>query len=183
MTATTTISVNRNAAEVQAAIEAANRLPEDQAQALRQHRAALRERARTEAASGQFAGADDAAGAEAEEAALPREDVAAVVIALPDGREVEFGPPAGISLTMRLMTGFPQVPMTQANEIWLKTLMSVRAIDGVAARTVGNIVDAQKLANDIGDGALALLTEAYLRFWPPPRREDLKVIQKKMRGG
>ena len=176
-----TITVNRDAAAAQGAIEAANRLPDEQVQALRARRAALREKARAEAVSGQFAGAEPQDGAE-DVTVPPREDVAAVIIALPDGREVEFGPPAGVSLTMRLMTGFAQMPMTAANEVWLKTLMCVRTINGGAVRAVGNIVDAQKLANDIGDEALALLTEAYLQFWPPPRRADLKVIQKKMRG-
>lgn len=182
MPAAAQITVNRDAAAVQAAIEEANRLPEEQAHALRKRRAELRERARAEAASGQFAGADDAAQDEMEDVA-PREDVVAVVVALPDGRQVEFGPPQGVSLTMRIMTAFGQQQMSPTSEVRMKTLMCVRAIGGVPVRAIGNIVDAQRIANELGDEAIDLLTEAYIEYWPPPRRTDLRVIQKKMRGG
>ena len=154
-------------------------------EAVRERRRRQVEQARTEAASGMVAGADapQDAGTVQDVAAEPtRQDVESVRVHLPDDRIVDFGPPPGVSLTMRMMSGFAHMTMSAQAETRIKALMCVRAIDGIKARPVISMLEAQQAANDLGDMAVDLLTETFMQMWPPARISDLRIIEKKMRG-
>ncbi len=112
--------------------------------------------------------------------AAPREDVESVELSLPDGRVVEFGPPNGVSLTLRVAT-FPDMPPRAVGLV--QVLMCVRSIDGQAQRPLNNMVDVQKLANTLGDPAIDLLATLYTELWPPLSPSDLPTIKKNLRRG
>jgi len=114
---------------------------------------------------------------ETETEAAPREDVDSVEVQLPCGL-VEFGPPAGVSLTMRIAT-FPDV--TARSTMVLRVLMYVRAIDGKPMRAITNMTEAQRLANIIGDRYIDYLADLMTTYWPPINTADLPVIKKNLR--
>ena len=110
----------------------------------------------------------------------PREMLDSVVLQTPVG-EIEFGPPSGVSLTMRiaLMTGESN-PNRVMNAMY-RTLMCVRKIDGAAVTPITNDVEAQYLANKLTDPVLDYLFEVLRENWPAPDSKDLQVLRKNKR--
>lgn len=107
-----------------------------------------------------------------------REDVESVEVTLPDGRVIEFGPPNGVSLTMRVAT-FPDVPPRATG--LLQVLMCIRSVDGTIPRQMNSMIDAQKMANVLGDQAIDILATIYSETWPPVTTADLPTIKKNLR--
>lgn len=109
-----------------------------------------------------------------------REDVESIEITLPDGRVVEFGPPPGVSLTMRVAT-FPDLPQRAAPV--LQVLLCVRSLNGEPVRALNSMVDMQRLSNQLGDSVIDLLARLYVDLWPPLTVSDLPTIKKNLRRG
>ena len=114
-----------------------------------------------------------------ETASGPRQSVESVELILPDGRYVLFGPPAGISLTMRIINlGGQQSSMKNT---LLRVLMCVREIEGVKPEVVADDISATKLANILGDDAIDVLSAVYLENWPGVKKSELPRIKKNLR--
>lgn len=114
------------------------------------------------------------------EPAPVREPIDFVTIQTPSG-EIEFGPPPGVSLTMRIamMTGEDTVNRLQS--ALLRTMMCVRKINGRIVTPITSMVEAQFLANQLGDPTLDFLFQTMNENWPPPARGELQVISKNKR--
>jgi hypothetical protein len=112
-------------------------------------------------------------------ATQPREDVESIEFILPDGRLVVFGPPSGISLTMRIlnMGGNP----SPLKSTLYRVLMCVREIDGVRPELVVDDITAQKLSNMLGDNNIDILSGLYSEYWPGVRKSDLPLVKKNLR--
>ena len=110
----------------------------------------------------------------------PREDVDSVTVKTPAGT-IEFGPPSGVSLTLRLATMMGEDNPNRIQSAMLRTLMSVRSIDGQPVSPITSMVGAQALANLLGDHVLDFLYTTMLETWPPPRKGDLQILRKNKR--
>jgi hypothetical protein len=117
---------------------------------------------------------------ETAEPVKPREPIDSVMIATPAG-EVEFGPPPGISLTMRIASMMGETNPNRTTHAMLRTLMCVRSIDGKPVTPVTNMVEATHLSNMLGDGVLDFLYSVLVDNWPPPAPADLQVVRKNKR--
>lgn len=111
----------------------------------------------------------------------PREDVESVEVELLDGRKVYFGPPPGVSLTMRIAITFPGA----ASELdrLARICMSIRSVDGQPMRAITNIVELTAVANAIGDAGIDELNFWFDRHWGVLRISDLQLLKKNLRGG
>lgn len=117
---------------------------------------------------------------ETREPSPAREPIDSLVIATPVG-EIEFGPPPGVSLTMRIATMMGEENPNRIQSAMLRTLMCVRKIDGKTVTPVTTMVEAQYLANQLTDPVLDFLFTTYLETWPPPAPGELQVISKNKR--
>ena len=99
----------------------------------------------------------------------------------PAGLAIEFGPPPGISLTVRIATQFPDASNNAAQESLLRALLSVRKINGQPAPAISTWIDVQRVANAIGDHGLDVLGYALIRYWPPLTTKTLPAIKKNLR--
>lgn len=165
----TNLSIKRDVSP-DAAQTAMQKAAEETRDAVRQRREEMMAKARAEAQAIPLA-------VEEEVDETPREDLDSVTLTLPCG-EVEFGPPPGVSLTVRVAT-FPDAP--SRGNVLLRVLMCVRSIDGKPVRPLANMVDVQRLANIIGDQYLDVLAELYNQYWPPLSVRDLPTIKKNPR--
>ena len=84
----------------------------------------------------------------------PREDIETIELKLPDGRDVVFGPPAGVSLTARVAILMAGQPPSDALDLIARCCISVRSIDGQRPPAITSRVDVQKVANLLGDNSL-----------------------------
>lgn len=116
-----------------------------------------------------------------------RENIESIEIPLQDGRVIEYGPPAGISLSDRIARLYSGRPATDGGpdpgltEYRLtRLLMGVRSIDGQPV-AVNNLIDRTKLANRLGDQAIDLLNLFDSRHWPPLMESELPAIKKNLR--
>lgn len=111
----------------------------------------------------------------------PREDIDTIELTLPDGRMVVFGPPNGVSLTMRIsmLLGERQ---TETMHSLARVCMCVRSLDGKPLPPIGNMVDLQKACNILGDAALDLLGFQLTLCWPPMLLGELPNVKKNLRG-
>jgi hypothetical protein len=127
--------------------------------------------------------AADAAAAKATDTAAadtPREDLDSVEFELPDGRTIILGPPPGIALQIRIsnMLG----PKLDAYTAALyRALLSVRQVGSELTRPLVNEVDAQALANKIGEDGVDLCILAMNKYWPPVTTKDLRIVKKNPR--
>jgi hypothetical protein len=112
----------------------------------------------------------------------PREDVESIEVKLLDGRTVLFGPPKGVSLTMRIAMNFPEATTNPMIDRLARVLMSVQSIDGKRPIQIGNMVDLTKLANEIGDIGIDELFTWLNRYWGDLRINDTQVLKKNLRG-
>jgi hypothetical protein len=143
--------------------------PEEAAQ-IQARRTEIRNRHRGE--NGQFA-------KEAEQPTppAPREPVETIELTLPNGRAVKYGPPADVALTFRVIdicgddNGAAKVAV-------VRSLLCIREIDGKPVPAIANMVDAQKLANMVGDDGLDVLYLLHNTTWPPLTLRDLPTIKK-----
>jgi hypothetical protein len=108
------------------------------------------------------------------------EPLDSIVLQTPIG-EIEFGPPAGVSLTLRIAIMMGEENPNRIQNAMLRTLMSVRSIDGKHVSPVGSMVEAQALANMLGDGVLDFLYLTMVETWPPPKKADLQILRKNKR--
>lgn len=110
----------------------------------------------------------------------PRENVESVVLQMPNGKEVEYGPrKASTIIAMANIFGNTQ-PNTSTLQV-VTTLMWVRKIDGDDIAMPANMVDIQKLANELTDEGVDILMMARMKFWPGVSRDDLPVLKKNLR--
>lgn len=129
--------------------------------------------AAAEAQDGEGEGGDEAATA-------TREDVETVELKLPDGRMVLFGPPSGVATQLKVasLLGADLNPYTSH---LMRSLLSVRQIDGKPVPAIGNRVDAHRVANMVGEDGVELLGVALNTYWPPVSIADLAVVKKNLR--
>lgn len=99
----------------------------------------------------------------------------------PKGATVLFGPPAGVSMTMRILQLLGTRQVNQNTIGVLKVLLSVRRIDDWQAPAITNLMDAQRMANKIGDTALDILSMTYVQCWPTIQIDQLPILKKNQR--
>ena len=124
----------------------------------------------------------DTADVDAAVAEKPREDIETVECRLPDGREVVFGPPSGVSLTARVAMLMAGQPPSDAMDMIARCCISVRSLDGKKLPPITNRVDIQKCANIIGDAGLDVLAYLLSEYWPAVKLKELATIKKNLRG-
>lgn len=116
-----------------------------------------------------------------------RENIDSIEIPLRDGRIIDYGPPAGISLSDRIARlysgramaeGGPDPGITEYR--LTRLLMGVRAIDGRPV-AIHNLIDRTRVANQLGDEAIDLLNLFDNQYWPPLRKEELPLVKKNLR--
>lgn len=110
----------------------------------------------------------------------PPEQLDSVVVKTPIGI-IEFGPPTGISTTLRIALMMGEDNPNRMQTAMLRTLMSIRTIDGSKISPINSMVEAQALANIVGDGVLDYLYGMLTEYFPAPRKADLQVLQKNKR--
>jgi hypothetical protein len=120
--------------------------------------------------------------AESEALPPPREDVESIEVKLLDGRMVEFGPPPGISLTMRIAMTIPDATSNPVIDRLARVCMCIRTIDGKQPRQIANIVDLTAVANMLGDVPIDELAFWYDKHWGQVRISDLQLLKKNLRG-
>ncbi|HTI81732.1 MAG TPA: hypothetical protein VL614_14890 [Acetobacteraceae bacterium] len=177
------ITINTDPAAAAAAIAAAapGAAQQGQSAAGRAARRAMAEQARKEARSGKVAGQAEADQEKAEDQTLePREPIDSLTFELPNGCIVEFGPPVGESLTVKMLQIYGNRDFSRAEEDITWTMCCLRTVDEKPVR-IGNTIDRDKWITVIGDEGLGILRTTLNRYWPPLRRYDLKIIEKKMR--
>lgn len=118
--------------------------------------------------------------AETSKPAVPVEKFESLTLQTPIG-EIEFGPPSGISLTMRIATMMGESNPNRVTNAMLRTLMSVRSVNGRKVSPVTSMIEAQFLANELGDNILDFLFGTMAEYWPPPGPAELQVIRKSKR--
>ena len=113
----------------------------------------------------------------------PRENIETIEIMLPapDGREIVFGPPDGISLTTRISMMYAGLPQSTALDVITRCCLSVRSIDGKPPFVIANRVDVAKMANLLGDNALDVLGFMLNKYWPPVMLTELQSVKKNLR--
>lgn len=127
--------------------------------------------------------ATDAAAAEATDTAAadtPREDLDSVELELPNGKTAIVGPPPGIALQLRI-SNLLGAKLDNFNSTVYRALMCVRQIDSEIMRPITNEVDAQAVANKLGEDGLDLCMLAVNTYWPPVTRKDLRIVKKNPR--
>lgn len=117
-----------------------------------------------------------------------REDIDSIEIPLRDGRVLEYGPPAGISLSDRIARLYSTRSLAEGGadpgvtEYRLtRLLMGVRSINGKFVPPITNLVERTRMANQLGDEAIDLLNLFDTRYWPPLRTSELPAIKKNLR--
>jgi hypothetical protein len=147
----------------------------EEAAAIQARRQATFERAR--AGNGQFAAKAD----EPPKAVMPpREDIESIELTLPDGTEVEYGPPRGVSLTLRMIDMLGDDAGERLTAV-ARTLLCIRKLNGKPPPPVANKIDVQKFANMLGDDAIDILYLLHMRHWRPLMVGDLPAIKKNLR--
>lgn len=111
----------------------------------------------------------------------PDEDLESVEVKLPNGLLVEYGPPRNISLTMRVIKLLGESAESGVTAGIYRILLSIRTIDGVPAAPITSTIDAEKLANRIGDAGIDILTMVHHTHWKPLRLTALPVVKKNQR--
>lgn len=110
-----------------------------------------------------------------------REDVESVVLLMPNGKQVEYGP-RRTATTLRVATILGDSKPNQMTAGIVSTLMWIRKIDGEPVELPASMVDIQKLMNEIGDEGTDILSTARMKFWPGVDRDTLPVLKKNLRG-
>lgn len=108
------------------------------------------------------------------------EIVDSIMLELPNGRKVEMQQP-------KVATAFALSRIVGNNEgsisiVYLKALMYIARLDGEQVLPLSNMIDAQQLANKLGDDGFDIILTAYSTYWPTVLPENLPVIKKNLRG-
>jgi hypothetical protein len=111
----------------------------------------------------------------------PREPVETIEVKLLDGRLIVFGPPSGVSLTMRIATTIPEATNNMIVQSLARVCMSVRSIDGQVPRPIGNMVDLTLMANNLGDQGLDILNYWFNEHWGDIKISELGLVKKNLR--
>ncbi len=109
----------------------------------------------------------------------PHVDVESLEIQLPNGLLVEFGPPSGISLTMRVAMLFPNA--SSSIDMIARVCLSVRTINGRRVKDISNEVTLTQMCNVLGDVGLDLLGQALVTHWAGMKLSDLQIVKKNLR--
>ena len=113
--------------------------------------------------------------------AAPREDVESVEVQLPDGRTIMYGPPAGVSLSIRVAEFLGEQTQNPVLAAITRIILCVRSIDGQPVRSPGSLLDVKKIAASLGDSTIDLLGLIHAETWPPITKDDLPVLKKNLR--
>jgi hypothetical protein len=111
----------------------------------------------------------------------PEEDLESVEVQLPNGLVVEFGPPSDVSLTMRIIRVLGDSASSPVASAVYRILFSIRTVNGTAVTPITNSIEAEKLANKIGDGGIDILSMVMNTYWKPLRMNQLPVLKKNQR--
>jgi hypothetical protein len=170
-----TITVNRNPAEPVAAPKSTVLL--DAQEASRKAREAL------QANTNQTRASDEEKAQEGlpETPHEPIEDVESVEVQLPNGLLIEFGPPKNISLNMKIIKILGDNAASMLVSGLYRILLSVRSVNGKQVPPINNTIDAEKLANQIGDDGIDILSLVSSKHWKPLKLDQLPVIKKNLR--
>lgn len=142
---------------------------------------AVRNKARDSLSNTPVAGQDARNNERAELPEEPEENLESIDVELPNGMIVNFGPPSDISLTMRIIRLIgDQAAEALTNRVY-RILLSVRSVDGVPVTPITNTIEADKLANRLGDAGLDVLSIVMLTYWKAARAKDLKILKKNQR--
>lgn len=121
------------------------------------------------------------AAAEEEGRAQPREAIDFIEVELPNGRMVQYGPQPNVSRIMRAAMILGDQSSNMMLDQIVKVALAVRAIDGQAVRDIGTLVQAQAIANKLGDEGLTMLVALDNEYWPGVRRGDMPAVKKTFR--
>ena len=111
----------------------------------------------------------------------PDEDLESVEVQLPNGLLVEFGPPRDVSLTMRIIKILGDNASSDLIGGVYRILLSVRSVNGKPVTPITNSIEAEKLANQLGDAGIDILVMVSKTHWKPIRLSQLPVIKKNQR--
>ncbi len=107
-----------------------------------------------------------------------------VELELPGGTTVVMGPPRGASM-LRAVTIMGEVSArsggTGGSAValgWIKSLLYVRSIDGVAVTNASTLIELQRIADRLGDRGEEIVMTAYAEYWPPFTPSQLDSIKK-----
>jgi hypothetical protein len=123
-------------------------------------------------------GIDEEEAAEASRIVNEYEPVESLELVMPDGTLILYGPPKGISLSMRLIRMFGDANWTSATGTYFRVLMCVQAINGDPVRPISSRIEGEKLANKIGDVAMEYLIQIHAKYWAANNEVDLLVVKK-----
>ena len=118
---------------------------------------------------------------EAQEAATIVEEyepIETLELVMPNGMKILYGPPKGISLSMRLIRMFGDANWTSPTGTYFRVLMCVQQIDGEHIKPIGSRIDGEKLANRLGDQTMEYLMQIHARYWATNSQVDLLVVKK-----
>lgn len=175
------LSINRNPGEAPKTgkLAEAKAAREEAAGLIRARRAQIHERHKLEQSQ---LDEDDAADRDRPKEPLPeRENIESIEFTLPNGLEIEYGPPAGVSLLARLTDFFGDRDPTVAQHRLARILMCVRKIGGKDVAPITNEIAKTKLANRIGDDGLDIIMYYDRTYWPPLMKAELPVVKKKLK--
>ena len=103
----------------------------------------------------------------------------AVTLDIGGGKEITMAPPKGGTMRkIAMMLGDESKGNISFLVMWMKALLYVRAIDGTPVGPVNNIVDLQKIADQLGDRGEDLVMSTYEKMWPMPSKEELPIVKK-----
>lgn len=95
--------------------------------------------------------------------------------------EIEFGPPSGVSMTMRVAIMLGDENFNRTGVAMIRTLMCVRSVNGQKVTPITSKVEAQHLANILGDVLVDQLFMLYAENWSPANGGELQVLRKNKR--
>lgn len=106
-----------------------------------------------------------------------REELASIIIELPDGRQVTM---AKINtLNYRIAVLFSTDIAAYAGLAdYARALLCIQEIDGRAPPVIENLVQLRAWMEHLGDDICDLIAGAYRTYWPPMLRSELKVLKK-----
>ena len=113
----------------------------------------------------------------------PIEDVDSVVLRLPNGVEIEYGPTPGESHAFqlaRMFQGRASGALIAQNVV--EHLLNIRMIDGEKVEPPKTLAEAHELMNRVGDWGFQHLQFAHQKFWPAVNDDRLAVLKKNVRG-
>ena len=151
--------------------------------AIRKGRRKVHERARVEERGGRVDGPATAPTAAPELPYVPPEDLDSIELTLPNGTAVVFGPPRGVSLTVRLANFYGPVPYGSLDYGLTRMAMCIRTLNGEPPEpAIVNTIARDLHLNRLGDDGIDILNHYLNTLWPPLSRQALPALKKNLRG-